>query len=117
MTTAHDAINHPQHYTSHPSGIECLQVTRHCGFSLGNALKYMWRSELKNGAEDLKKARFYLRDVLTSGCTHYLPVKAKQLLAEARDQDTSVERRNLFTHLINGELDVACNYITALVGE
>lgn len=51
----------PGHYRSHPSGIECIQVTEHMGFCLGNAVKYIWRAGLKNDAiEDLKKARWYL---------------------------------------------------------
>lgn len=59
----HDPVNHPKHYTSHPSGIECIQVARHMGFNLGNVLKYIWRADLKgNSLEDLKKARFYLDD-------------------------------------------------------
>ena len=58
-----DPVNHPNHYTSHPSGIECIQITRHMGFNLGNALKYIWRADLKgNALEDLKKARWYLND-------------------------------------------------------
>ena len=57
----HDVINHPKHYTAHPSGIECIQITEHMGFNLGNAVKYIWRSDLKNDAiEDLKKARWYI---------------------------------------------------------
>jgi len=61
LAASHDAVNHPKHYTSHPSGIECIQVTEHMGFNLGNALKYIWRADLKNDAiEDLKKARWYL---------------------------------------------------------
>ena len=57
----HDAVNHPKHYTSHPSGVECIQVTEHMGFNLGNAVKYIWRADLKNNAaEDLKKAAFYI---------------------------------------------------------
>jgi hypothetical protein len=36
-----DAVNHPPHYTSHPSGVECIQVTEHMGFCLGNAVKYI----------------------------------------------------------------------------
>lgn len=58
---AKDAVHHPKHYTSHPSGIECIQVTEHMGFNLGNALKYLWRADLKNDAiEDLKKAKWYI---------------------------------------------------------
>jgi hypothetical protein len=56
-----DPVNHPPHYTSHPSGIECIQITEHMGFNLGNAVKYIWRADLKHDAiEDLKKARWYL---------------------------------------------------------
>jgi hypothetical protein len=56
-----DMVNHPPHYTSHPSGVECIQITEHMGFCLGNAMKYIWRANLKNNAiEDLEKAVFYL---------------------------------------------------------
>jgi hypothetical protein len=57
-----DAVNHPKHYTSHPSGVECIQITEHMGFNLGNATKYIWRADLKsNDIEDLKKAVWYLK--------------------------------------------------------
>lgn len=45
--TKNDNIEHPKHYMSHPSGIECIQITRHMGFNLGNAIKYIWRADLK----------------------------------------------------------------------
>lgn len=54
-------VEHPPHYTSHPSGVECIQITEHMGFNLGNATKYIWRAELKGKhLEDLKKARWYI---------------------------------------------------------
>lgn len=56
-----DAVNHPKHYTSHPSGVECITVTEHMNFCLGNALKYIWRADEKNGVEDLHKAIWYLK--------------------------------------------------------
>jgi hypothetical protein len=57
----HDPVNKPKHYTSHPSGIDCIQITEHMGFNLGNALKYIWRCDLKKDAiEDLKKAKWYI---------------------------------------------------------
>lgn len=55
-----DNINHPKHYTSHPSGVECIQITEHMNFCLGNAIKYIWRANDKGGVEDLKKAIWYL---------------------------------------------------------
>lgn len=58
-----DPVNHPKHYTEHPSGIECIQITEHMGFCLGNAVKYLWRSHLKHANQviDLKKAEWYIR--------------------------------------------------------
>lgn len=56
-----DLVNHPKHYTSHPSGVECIQVTEHMGFNLGNAMKYIWRADEKgNAVEDLRKAVWYI---------------------------------------------------------
>ena len=56
-----DVVSQPPHYTAHPSGIECIQVTEHMGFNLGNAIKYIWRCDLKLDAiEDLKKAKWYI---------------------------------------------------------
>lgn len=56
-----DNVNYPPHYTAHPSGIECIQVTEHMGFCLGNAIKYIWRADLKGGVEDLQKAAWYIQ--------------------------------------------------------
>jgi hypothetical protein len=55
-----ESVSHPSHYTSHPSGVECIEITKHMGFLDGNALKYLWRYSLKNGIEDLRKCRQYL---------------------------------------------------------
>lgn len=65
-----DNVNHPKHYTSHPSGVECIQITEHYNFCVGNAIKYVWRAGLKSEVgsdpvekqiEDLNKAIWYLR--------------------------------------------------------
>lgn len=54
-------VTRPKHYNSHPSGIECIEISQHYGFCIGNAIKYLWRAGLKGSAvEDLKKARWYL---------------------------------------------------------
>ena len=58
---SNDQVNHPQHYTSHRSGIEAIEVTEHMTFCIGNAVKYLWRAGLKGDAvEDLEKARWYI---------------------------------------------------------
>ena len=62
---SHDPVNHPSHYTRHPSGVECIQITRHMNFAIGSAIKYLWRHGLKNPSEtitDLEKAVFYIQD-------------------------------------------------------
>ncbi len=58
-------VHHPKHYTSHPSGFECIEITRHFNFNLGNVIKYIWRAGSKNGLteiQDLEKAMWYLND-------------------------------------------------------
>jgi hypothetical protein len=56
-------VNHPPHYTQHPSGVECIDVVRHMNFNRGNAMKYIWRADEKGRViEDLKKAIWYLED-------------------------------------------------------
>lgn len=66
-----DNVNHPEWYTQHPSGIECIEITRHYCFSIGNAIKYLWRAGLKKEMgledkqkeiEDLEKAIWYIKD-------------------------------------------------------
>lgn len=57
-----DPIN-PSHYRRHASGVECIEVTRHMNFNVGNAMKYIWRYEHKGDpVENLKKAQWYLND-------------------------------------------------------
>jgi hypothetical protein len=57
-----DPVNHPDHYRSHPSGVECISITEHMNFNLGNAMKYIWRAGLKDSdpTQDLQKARWYV---------------------------------------------------------
>lgn len=69
MTT--ENVNHPQHYNSHPNGIECIEIIRHYTCDIANAIKYLWRAGLKlemgkddadKEIEDLKKALWYIED-------------------------------------------------------
>ena len=60
-------VSHPSHYTSHPSGVECIQITRHYNFNIGNAIKYLWRNGLKDEdaqIQDLEKAIWYIQDYI-----------------------------------------------------
>lgn len=66
-----DNVNHPNHYNQ--GGIECINAIKAAtvgktgieAFCVGNAIKYLWRYEEKNGLEDLKKARFYLNRLIS----------------------------------------------------
>lgn len=65
MSESTESVNHPKHYTSDPSGVECIEIVRHRNFNVGNAIKYLWRAGLKDESktiEDLKKAKFYIDD-------------------------------------------------------
>ena len=67
-----DNVNNPPHYNNSPAKcdcgrrIECIDITRHYPFNIGNAIKYLWRAELKgNALEDLKKAAWYIQDEIS----------------------------------------------------
>ena len=66
-----DNVNHPSHYNSHPSGIECIDIIRYYPFNIGSAIKYLWRAGLKKDLsmndvdkeiEDLEKAIWCIND-------------------------------------------------------
>ena len=66
-----DTVNNPQHYAS--GKIEAIDAIESAmskeqvrGYLRGNVLKYLWRYDKKNGAEDLKKALWYLERLLNS---------------------------------------------------
>jgi hypothetical protein len=69
MKSVADNVNHPQHYTQ--GGIETIDYLKaklshdeFVGYLKGNILKYMSRANLKNGAEDYKKAQWYLNKLI-----------------------------------------------------
>lgn len=64
-----DMVNHPPHYTQ--GGIECIDAIRSAltddewrGFIKGTVMKYCWRERHKGGAEDLRKAAWYLQKLI-----------------------------------------------------
>jgi hypothetical protein len=74
-TQTNNNVNHPKHYNSHPSKIECIEIVRHHNFNIGNAIKYLWRHGLKDGnlsVQDLQKAIWYIQDEIL-----YLQSKSK----------------------------------------
>lgn len=61
-------VDHPPHYTAHPGGVECIDLVERLPFCPGNAIKYLWRADLKGDRlTDLKKALWYVERVEASG--------------------------------------------------
>ena len=66
MAELKDNVNHPSHYTT--GSVECIDALKSATSGLtgieavctANAIKYLWRWKHKNGAEDLKKAQWYI---------------------------------------------------------
>jgi hypothetical protein len=57
-----DPIEKPEHYNSHPSGIELIKIIKDETFLRGNVFKYLWRAPYTgNEVKDLKKAMKYLQ--------------------------------------------------------
>lgn len=112
-----DQVNHPKHYTSDPSGIECIDVTRHRNFNIGNAIKYLWRAGLKIDAdkssinkqiEDLEKAVWYIVDEihrLGGRCT----VKTDSI-----NTCLPIDNESIIDAALNYKMKVADNDVTIL---
>lgn len=69
MVSAHDAVDHPSHYTQ--GSYETIDIIEDSlsaegfeGYCVGNILKYVSRYRHKGGVEDLKKARWYLNRII-----------------------------------------------------
>lgn len=112
-----DQVNHPKHYTSDPSGIECIDITRHRNFNIGNAIKYLWRAGLKEDKdrklidkqiEDLEKAVWYIVDEihrLGGRCT----VKTDSI-----NTCLPIDNESIIDAALNYKMKVADNDVTIL---
>jgi Protein of unknwon function (DUF3310) len=118
-----DMVDHPPHYTP-TEGIpfECIDVVRDMTFSAGNAVKYVWRADRKNGREDLEIARWYLLDAIS----HADPVYIGQTLGEAASQwdaklltlwamATDPNKARFFTAIRARQLVPALDAVTAML--
>ena len=65
-----DNVNNPTHYTQ--GEIECIDCIKAAtvnkvgieAFCVGNAIKYLFRYENKNGLEDIRKAQWYINRLI-----------------------------------------------------
>lgn len=129
-----DNVNHPKHYTSDPSGIECIDITRHRNFNVGNAIKYLWRAGLKIDAdkssinkqiEDLEKAVWYIVDeihrlggrctVKTDSINTCLPIDNESIIEAILNYHIKINNREIsILGLTNGDNDIKSNINTYL---
>lgn len=95
-----EMVNHPKHYNTHPSGVECLDIVRHHNFNVGNVIKYCWRAGLKHEEgkddllkqiEDLRKAEFYLRDEIMRLDAFLKKESTQTLAAEPKQEEAKKE--------------------------
>lgn len=124
-----DQVNHPKHYTSDPSGIECIDITRHRNFNIGNTIKYLWRSGLKEDkdrklidkqVEDLNKAVWYLVDeihrlggrctVKTDSINTCLPIDNESIIDAALNYHENINGQDVsILGLSNGNSGIRFN--------
>lgn len=79
--TEPDLVNHPPHYSGHPSGVEVIRYTRLLPFGPGNAVKYVMRREGKSTPlTDLDKAEWYLKDCLKNDITYDITVEMTEII-------------------------------------
>lgn len=124
-----DNVNHPKHYTSDPSGIECIDITRHRNFNVGNAIKYLWRAGLKIDAdkssinkqiEDLEKAVWYIVDeihrlggrctVKTDSINTCLPIDNESIINATLNYHEKINGQDVsILGLSNGNSDIRFN--------
>jgi hypothetical protein len=75
-----DAIN-PAHYKSHPSGIECIEISKHLSGCLAQAFQYVWRCGQKDDPiQELNKAIWFLRQELDIKSPMPMSSQAKECL-------------------------------------
>lgn len=114
---ADEMVDHPTHYNAHPSGVECIELIRDMPFSLGSAVKYVWRWGLKApGRQDLEKALWYSEDYRRSkvkrwACSQSLRLLFDQVIAAEPD----VRLRHYYAAIARGDNGEASRAIKGIL--
>lgn len=113
-----DNVNHPAHYAPKfgSKTIECIDITRHMSFLLGNAFKYVWRAGYKGGKdkaiEDLKKANFYLQDCYNNHA-ETVSVISSQLFKLLKKEGS--DRFAALSCIVNGDCVSAMSLVSHMI--
>lgn len=97
-----DVVWRAEHYNTHPSGIEVIDIIRHMSFDLGCVLKYVMRRKDKEYTRSLSSAVYYMKDHWThqveeSGAAYQaIPLIQQYVFAE-----TVEEARQVYNAIID----------------
>jgi len=96
-----DPIN-PKHYTSHSSGIQCIEISKHLSGCLAQAFQYVWRCGQKDDpVQELKKAIWFIEAELTIDQKDKLTVMASDEVNNNLYNVCHYEGGNKYLALIN----------------
>jgi hypothetical protein len=122
MTEA-DMVNHPPHYKPLDGvDFECIELARRLTFDVGNAVKYMWRTDRKNGRQDIEKARWYINDAITNSDAVFdsswvQPYRAGIMLRDVAAVQGDARRAKFFEAIAASRLQDALAAIDNLLGD
>lgn len=106
----HDPVNSPNHYQGPIECIEAVEASMSLesfrGFLKGNCLKYLWRYQHKNGAEDLKKAQWYLDRLIE--IREGEEEKARKIIEASKEVASYIANHDPDDYMISGCPDGFC---------
>lgn len=118
----YDPVHRPRHYNTHPSGVECIRVSRHLPGNLANAWKYIYRHRAKGAAKrDLEKACWYLRDQARhlGPAGDILPdlvlADALEIIDHEPDHRLQEAMRTIIVNLNTSQLERAAQLVEAVI--
>jgi hypothetical protein len=113
-----DLVNHPPHYTGHPSGVEAIDIGRHLTADWFNAFKYIFRCDLKNGRQDVEKALWYAKDATSHGIRMHAPTWGETqivLIQKIIAKEPDPLKRAFFASVRDGFTDYALDWIERIL--
>lgn len=110
-----DNVNHPAHYEKHNVSVEFqpIDIAKQLGFTQGNALKYAVRYKEKNGLEDLRKCKYYLKNS-TDFINIYKSLN-KRVIDAIIDSMEDLEAKKLIMYICSGLSEIAIESVDKLI--
>lgn len=110
-----DNVNHPAHYEKHNVSVEFqpIDIAKLLGFTQGNAFKYAVRYKEKNGLEDLRKCRYYLKNG-TDFINIYKSIN-KRVIDAIIDSMEDLEAKKLIMYICSGLSEIAIESVDKLI--